>query len=302
MDLFDIIGWLWTHGLVIPMTNVLVMLAHASFGSFGIAIIIFTILMRGITWPLQQSQFKSMRAMQEVQPRVQEIQKKYKDPQRRSEETMKLYREAGVNPLGCIWPLLIQFPIWIALYQTIRFALGTTPEALLDLSQRLYPWSYLHEAVPLESHFLWMDLGQPDPTFLMAILVGGSTWVQQRMMTPSTAPDPQQQSINNTMQLMMPLMLAYFTLTFPSGLALYWVATNIIGVALQYFYMGRQLDWRRIFTLNPAGVPAPSAARQPAKSPEPSQGSSEPVEESDAAEQPASQPKRRRRRRGRRRR
>src|SRR3972149_2649767 len=115
------------------MTNFLVLLARISFGNFGVAIILFTLLMRGITWPLTQQQLRASRAMSAVQPRVQEIQKQYKDPRRRSEETMKLYREAGFSPVGCVWPMLVQFPIWIALYQTIRFTLGSTPENLLSL-------------------------------------------------------------------------------------------------------------------------------------------------------------------------
>ena len=296
MDLFEIVGWLWSNGLVIPMTNFLVLLARLSFGSFGVAIIIFTLVMRAITWPLTQQQLRASRAMQAVQPRIQEIQKKHKDPRRRSEETMKVYRETGFSPVGCIWPMLVQFPIWIALYQAIRFTLGATPENLLDLSQRLYPWSYLWTAVPLEKHFLWMDMGRPDTTLIMAILVGASMWVQQRMTTPASASaDPQQQSMNQTMLWMMPLMFAFFTLQFPSGLALYWVATNVVGVVLQYFYMGPgEFDWRRIFSLTPGPAPA---ARQEAKAPQ------ESVAEEEAEEVAATASKRRRRRRrGRRRR
>ncbi len=294
MDLLEVIMWLWTNGLVIPMTNFLVLLGHLSFGSFGVAIIIFTLIMRAITWPLTQQQLRASRAMQAVQPRVQEIQKKHKDPKRRSEETMKLYREAGMNPLGCIWPMLVQFPIWIALFQSIRKTLGATPESLLDLSQQLYPWSYLRTAVPLEKHFLWMDMGQPDSTLIMAVLVGASTWVQQRMTTPRSATaDPQQQSMQNTMLWMMPLMFAFFTLQFPSGLALYWVATNVVGVVLQYFYMGpSEFDWRRIFSLGPSAAPAARPASQ-----QEANATEEGEQEEEAEEVTAAVRRRRRRRR-----
>ena len=306
MDLFEVVGWLWTNGLVTPMTNLLVLLAKASFGSFGVAIIIFTLVMRAITWPLTRQQLQASRAMQAVQPRIQELQKQHKDPRRRSEETMKIYKEVGFSPLGCIWPMLVQFPIWIALFQSIRFTLGTTPENLLSLSQRLYPWPYLQTAVPLDNRFLWMDMGQPDGTFIMAVLVGASTWVQQRMTTPSRAPaDSQQQSMNNTMLWMMPLMFAFFTLQFPSGLALYWVATNVIGVVLQYFYMGPgEFDWRRIISLTPSSAPAAhSTAGKGGNGAQVSNnGESEekPDEESEAEVAPRK--RRRRRRRGRRRR
>jgi YidC/Oxa1 family membrane protein insertase len=258
VDLFEIIGWFWNNGLVIPMTNLLVLLSRVAFGSYGLAIIIFTLLMRGITWPLTRQQIRASRAMQAAQPRIQAIQKQYKDPRRRSEETMKVYKEAGFSPLGCVWPMLIQMPIWFALFRSIRFTLGSTPENLLTLSQRLYPWSYLRTSVPLENHFLWMDMGRPDTTMIMAVLVGVSTWVQQRMTTPMTASaDPQQQQMNNMMVWMMPLMFAFFTLQFPSGLALYWVATNCVGVVLQYFYQGpSEFSWGRIFSMGPVSAPA----------------------------------------------
>lgn len=306
MDLLDIIGWLWTNGLVVPMTNFLVLLTLLSFGSFGLAIIIFTVIMRAATWPLTRSQLKSTRAMQAVGPRVQELQKKHKDPKRRSEETMKLYREAGVNPVGCIWPMLVQFPIWIALFQSIRFTLGVTPETVLDLSQRLYPWSLLKTAVPLENRFLWMDMAQPDPTFIMALLVGASMWVQQRMMTPTSASsDPQQQQINQTMLWMMPVMFAFFTLSFPSGLALYWVATNIFSIVLQYFYVGpASFSWRRIFSMSPApaAAPAGSTEAKAAGRANTADGEEEEAEEEEAVAAGQTTRKRRRRRRGRRRR
>jgi YidC/Oxa1 family membrane protein insertase len=299
MDLVELIGWLWTHGLAIPMTNVLVLLTRLSFGNFGVAIIVFTLVMRGATWPLTRQQLRASRAMATVQPRIQAIQKQHKDPRRRSEETMKLYREAGFSPLGCVWPMLVQFPIWIALYQAIRFTLGATPENLLALSERLYPWDYLRTAVPLNEHFLWLDLGKPDGTLIMAVLVGASTWVQQRMTMPNrTTMDPQQQSVNQTMLIMMPLMFAFFTLQFPSGLALYWVATNVIGVVLQYFYQGpSQFDWRRIFSMNPGATPTPAVQSATREEQTPA---AEEAEEGGTEGQAAK--RRRRRRRGRQRR
>ncbi len=288
-----LIGWLWTNGLVIPMTNFLVLLSVLSFGSFGVAIIIFTLIMRAITWPLTRRQLSASRAMQAMQPRIQELQKKYKDPKRRSEEQMKLYREMGINPLGCVWPMLVQFPIWIALFQSIRFTLGFTPENLLDLSQRLYPWSLLRTAVPLASQFLWLDMSQPDP-LILPLLVGVSMWVQQRMMTPASAStDPQQQSMNNMMLWMMPLMFAFFTLQFPSGLALYWVATNIVSIVLQYFYIGRsQFSWRRIFSLGPSATPAAQSVTGAADATQ-----EEDREDGEETEEVAERVRRRRRRR-----
>jgi len=278
--------------LVDPMTNILIVLAALFGGSFGIAIVIFTIMIRALTFPLTLRQIRASRAMSTIQPRLQEIQKKYTDPKRRSEETMKLYKEAGVNPMGCILPMLIQFPIWIGLYQTVRLVLGSTPESFIGLSQRLYPFSYVREALPLENNFLWMDLAQPDSTFILAIFVGASTWVQQKMTTPRNITDERQQSMSNMMLWMMPLMFAWFTLTVPSGLAVYWAATNLVGITLQYFFMRPAgQTWRDIF------LPAPAAARRPA----PAHQSQEPrgEQEPEAAGTPTASQSRSKRRRSR---
>jgi len=221
-----------------PVLNVLIALSHLLSGEFGLAIIGLTIVVRLISWPLTKRQLNSSKALQDMQPKIQELQKKYgKNQQKLQQETMKLYKEAGVNPLGCLWPMLIQLPIWIALYQAIMRALATTPENLLDLANRLYSWDIVNQAIPLNSHFLWLDLGQPDPYFILAIIVGGTMWVQQKM-TQAPSVDPRQQSTSRMMLMMMPLMFGFLTLMFPSGLALYWAVSNIIGIITQYFFTG----------------------------------------------------------------
>jgi YidC/Oxa1 family membrane protein insertase len=220
-----------------PVLNVLIALSHLLSGSFGLAIIALTIIVRLISWPLTKRQLKSSKALQDMQPKLQELQKKYgKNKQKLQQETMKLYKEAGVNPLGCLWPMLVQLPIWIALYQAIMRALATTPENLLDLAHRLYSWDIVNQAIPLNSHFLWLDLGSSGD-FILAIIVGGTMWVQQKM-TQAPAVDPGQQSTSRMMTLMMPLMFGFITLMVPSGLALYWAVSNIIGIITQYFFTG----------------------------------------------------------------
>jgi YidC/Oxa1 family membrane protein insertase len=228
----------WYLIIANPVLNVLVALTQLVGGDFGLAIIALTVIVRLISWPLTKRQLNSTKAMQEMQPKVQELQKKYgKNKEKLQQEMMKLYKEAGINPLGCIWPMLIQFPIWIALYQAIMSALATTPESLLGIAQRLYSWGIVNQAIPLSSRFLWLDLSQPDPYFILAILVGGTMWAQQKMTT-APAVDPRQQSTNRMMTLMMPLMFGFLTLMFPSGLALYWAVSNIIGIITQYFVTG----------------------------------------------------------------
>lgn len=229
---------LWYLIILEPILNVLVALSHILSGEFGLAIIALTLIVRFVSWPLNKRQLRSTKALQDLQPKMQELQKKYgKNKQKLQQEMMKLYKEAGVNPLGCLWPMLIQFPIWIALYQSIMRALAVTPENLLALHGHLYSWEVVRQAIPLSSQFLWLNLGQPDPYFILAIVVGGTMWVQQKM-TQAPSADPRQQSTTRMMTLMMPLMFGMLTLMFPSGLALFWAVTNIIGIITQYFVTG----------------------------------------------------------------
>lgn len=261
--------------LVVPMTNVLVAIANLFGGNFGIAIIIFTLVMKLVTWPLTASQYKTSRAMQAIQPKLQELQKRYKgkDPKKLQQETMALYREHGVNPFGCLLPMLAQFPIWIALYQVVRVTLSETPEGLVSLSQTLYPIPYVHSAIPLNNQFLLWNLGQTDTTYLLPLIVGATMYVQQKMITPAptTAPQTpqqlQQQQTQQMMTWMMPLMFAFISTTVPAGLSLYWGASNLAGIALQYFYAGRKVDWGGMLRFGPpqpAGASAVRGARPPA--------------------------------------
>jgi len=275
--------FLWDLLFVNPIANALVILNNIFLSNFGVAIIIFTILMRLLTMPLTMRQIRSSRALSALQPKMQELQKKYKDPKRRQEETMKLYREAGVNPLGCLLPMLVQFPIWIALYNALRITVGGTPESIVSLSQRLYPWSYIEQAVPLENDFLWLNLGQPDTSLILAFIVFASTYVQQRLATPPTT-DPRTQSTNQMMLWMMPLMFAFFTLQVPSGLGVYWGMSNIIGVIMYYFAHGPEpINWRTVLmppSAAPAGKQASRRGEPPSKEKAPDeQPAEEPVED-----------------------
>jgi YidC/Oxa1 family membrane protein insertase len=270
----EIITLLWNWVLVNPMANALVLLNNAFFGSFGLAIIVFTIVMRGVTFPLTLRQLRSSRAMSAMSGRLQELQKKYKDPKRRSEETMKLYREAGVNPLGCLLPMVAQLPVWFALYSVLRLTVGDVPESTLSLSQHLYPWTFIQHAVPLSNKFFGLNLGQPN--VFLALATGATMFVQQKMTTPP-AMDEKSASMNSTMLWMMPLMFTYFAISFPSGLALYWVVSSVVSVVLQYIYVGSGgLTWRNLFSLQP--VPAPQSAASKAT---PAVGTAEPEEEED---------------------
>jgi YidC/Oxa1 family membrane protein insertase len=280
----DLIADLFRVLLVEPMTNVLVAISNVFGGNFGIAIIIFTILMRFITWPLTSSQFKQSRAMQAIQPQLQELQKKYKgkDPKKYQAEMMAIYKEHGVNPLGCIFPMLVQMPIWIALYQVINSTLGNTPESLLNLNDKLYPIPFLHSSIPLENQFLIWNLAVPDPLFILPVLVGLTMFIQQKMITPTppagtlTQQQLQQQQTQQMMTWMMPLMFGYFTLNVPSGLGLYWFVSNLAGIVTQYFYMGRRVNWAGMFKFGPP-APAPAPGVRNSKQPAAAQSAGQPT-------------------------
>jgi YidC/Oxa1 family membrane protein insertase len=235
----EIIGDIFREVLMRPLANSLVLLYLLLFKNFGLSIIGLTVLIRIATMRLTLKQIKSTRAMSTIQPKLKEVQARYKnDRQKISQETFRLYKENGVNPIGCLGPMVIQMPIWIGLYWALIRVLPSSPENLADLSKLLYSWlSVVHTAVPVESSFLWLDLSSPDKSFVLPLMVGASMWLQQKMMTyPSQ--DPKQQQTQQMMLWMMPLMFIFFSFSFPSGLALYWVVSNLMGVAIQYFTTG----------------------------------------------------------------
>jgi YidC/Oxa1 family membrane protein insertase len=247
----EVVGFIWNQILLNPSTNLMVLLDRLLFGSYGLALIVFTVALRLITLPLTLKQMRSSKRMTQLQPKIQEIQKTHKDPKRRSEETMKLYKEEGVNPAGCLVPTLVQFPVLIALYEVIRITLGTTPESLIDLSHRLYPWQFVQQGIPLASHFLWMDLGSPDNTYLMPILVVVTMWLSQRLtMTKQMQANPQAAQTNQIMLIFMPLLFGWLSIKYPSGLGLYWVLSNAITVVVNYFVF----DWHGTHPLEILGL------------------------------------------------
>jgi YidC/Oxa1 family membrane protein insertase len=200
--------------------------------------------------------------MAALQPRQQEIQRRYKDPRRRQQEIMKLYREAGFNPLGCFSSFLIQIPILIALYRTFILAVGEAPESLISLSGRLYDWAYLRSGLPLPADFLWLHLGRPDP-FILPVLVAATTYLLQKMSTLPAA-DERARAQASMMNFMMPLIFGWITISLPSGLGLYYVLSNVIGIVLQYAYVGGgPINWRAMIGLSQEPVlPRALAARE----------------------------------------
>jgi YidC/Oxa1 family membrane protein insertase len=261
--------------IVNPFTTLLVFL-YSIFNDMVLAIAVFTILIRLLTYPLTAQQMRSSAAMQKLQPELKKLQEKYKnDREALAQEQMKLYREAGINPLGGCLPLLIQFPIFIALYQAILHALASTPTQLLDLSGRLLIPG-MDQTIPLNNIWLGMNLTQP-PNFNaggLPMIVGGllvfltfiTTWVQFKVTMPQTTPSAdgkpdQAQQVSQSMGTIMPVMYAFFALSFSIGLSIYFIVSNLAGI-LQYSLMGRA-NWRNLFA---RPQPAPAAASSRASS------------------------------------
>jgi YidC/Oxa1 family membrane protein insertase len=232
--------------------NILLYIYNIVGDNFGLAIIIFTLLIRLVTYPLNAKQMKSTQAMQELQQSKewQDIQKKYKnDKEKLAQEQMRIYQEMGVSPFGSCLPTLIQFPIIIALYQSITRSLAVTPLQLLDLSKHITNGAAL---IPLNRDFLWMDLSQPERLYilgfgipLLAIVVAVTSYLQTKMMTP-TNPTAQDQSaqMSKMMNIYMPLFMGWLAYSFPSGLAIYFITGNLASI-IQYAAMGK-LDWKNL--------------------------------------------------------
>ncbi|MCH8310552.1 MAG: membrane protein insertase YidC [Chloroflexi bacterium] len=262
MEIIGILGVIWNAVIIDPMINSLVLLYSIFFNNFGVSILIFTVMMRGVMFPLTVRQSRQMKKMSEIQPKVKELQQRYaKDKQKISQETMRIYKEHGVNPIGCLGPMFLQFPIWIGLYRSILQILPAAPDSLVGLSGHLYSWlPRVHAVIPLDSSFLWLDLAEPD-SLVLPIMVGVSMYLMQKMTVMPSA-DPRQASTNRMMLWMMPLMFGFFTTQFSSGLAVYWVVSNMVGMAIQGFITG----WGPItslFNFRRAEEPAAAAALVP---------------------------------------
>ena len=218
---------MWDTIIINPMTNLLLwiydVLGHGPH-MFGLAIILFTILIKVITWPLNASQVKGAQAMQELQndKEWQEIQKKYaKDKEKLAQEQMRIYKERGINPFASCLPTLIQFPIIIGLYQSITRALSITPFDMLKLARTIYPFQNVEGIIPLNSKFLWMDLGRPESIQILgfalptlAIVVALTTYIQSKLTMPTSSnPNDQSAQMSGMMSIYMPLLLGWFALT-----------------------------------------------------------------------------------------
>lgn len=203
----------WNQFIVYPLSSLIVMISEFFGESYGLGIIIVTILIRLVLLPLMIKQTKSSKAMQLIQPELQKLREKYssKDAvtqQKLQQEMMKLFQEYGINPLAGCLPLLIQMPILIGFYH----AIVRTPQIK-------------------EHTFLWFDLGQTDPYYILPLVAGITTFIQQKLMMAGQDANPQMAM----MLWLMPIMITVFAMMFPTALSLYWVVGNIFMIIQTYF-------------------------------------------------------------------
>ena len=198
----------WMKWLAMPLLLVLKFF-NQYIGNYGLSIILLTIIIKIIFWPLGNKSYASMKEMQKLQPKMQALREKYKDDkQRLSQETMAMYKAHKINPLGGCLPMVIQIPVFFGLYKTLLYA----------IELRHSPF------------FGWIqDLSDKDPYYLTPIIMGGTTFLQQKM-TPMGG-DPMQQKI----MLWMPVIFTFLFLNFPAGLVIYWLFNNIISIGQQYY-------------------------------------------------------------------
>ena len=253
---------MWDTIIITPFTNALLFIYNVTGQNFGVAIILFTLVIRLITHPLTVQQMKGTQGMQAFQkdPRWIEAQEKFKgNKEALAQEQMKLYKELGISPTASCLPMLIQFPVIIGLYQAIIQSMATTPLDMLRLVRHVYPgFLDVAELIPLNNHFLWMNLGEPERLYLpflsfgipvLAILVVITTYLQSKLLTPPSAnPKDQAAQMSGIMNIYMPIFMGWLAWTLASGLSLYFVVSNVFGI-LQYAFMGKA-NWKNLLPSN----------------------------------------------------
>ncbi|NLW39666.1 MAG: YidC/Oxa1 family membrane protein insertase [Tissierellia bacterium] len=193
------------------------------FSYYGLAIVITTIIFRFLLLPIGIQQSKSTRKMQELQPKIQEIQKKYKnDPQTQQAKMMQLYKENNYNPASSCLILLIQFPIIIAFFSVLR-----------DPVRFVFKDPSIYNAI--NKGFLWIpNLEQPDPYIWgLPLLAALTTFLQSKIMSLNVESNPQTESTQRMMNLFLPLMIFWAARSFASGISLYWVVGNLFQIVQQ---------------------------------------------------------------------
>lgn len=222
-------GSFWQRNVVYYFSLALDTFAHWFNGAYGLAVLVMVIIVRTLILPLSIKQVRSSKAMQAIQPELAKIKQKYKDnPEKQQQETMRLFQENKVNPMAGCLPLIVQMPVFIALYNSI-----------------------IHNKYLYEHSFLWLQLGKPDHTFILPLLAAATTFLQTRMMMKMN-PSPQQ----GAMQFMMfvyPVLIFFMSYQFPSALPLYWFLSNLYTIVQNYFLYRNNNSTANVAAVSTAG-------------------------------------------------
>ncbi len=262
------IGDFFNSLFLIPIINLLVGLYRGIDlinipGALGFALIMLTVLIRVLVWPLMSSQIRSMKKMSDLKPHMDELKKRHSgDKQALAQAQMSLYKEHGVNPAGGCLPAIIQIPIFIGLYQAITNIFPNSPSVSLDwINSILYfPWMHLQNFP--DPIFFGLNLGVKPSEFakygpfliIIPLVTALLTFVQSKMTMPkpikpypSDSPkeikekqgqEDTMAAVQSQMVFLMPIMIGYFAFSFPIGLAIYWNTYTIVGIFQQYQHTG----------------------------------------------------------------
>ena len=191
-------------------------------GNYGVAIILLTVLIKAIFWPLSHKSYKSMEQMKKLQPLLTQLREKHKDDrQKMNEEMMQLYKTYKVNPAGGCLPMVVQIPVFFGLYQALLHSIELRHASFI----RYLPFTDM----------IWLaDLSAKDPFYITPLIMGATMFLQQKM-TPAPG-DPTQAKI----MLFMPVIFTFMFLNFPSGLVVYWLVNNVISIAQQYWMLNKK--------------------------------------------------------------
>jgi YidC/Oxa1 family membrane protein insertase len=237
----------WTKNVVYYFSLMLDTFAKWFGGEYALAILLLTIIVRTIILPLMIKQFKNTKAMQALQPEMKQVREKYKDdPKKQQEEMMKLYQTNKVNPLAGCLPLIVQMPIFIALYNSIYTNAAIRGNVELGIP---------------ENTFLWLKLGEPDPYYILPIIAALTTFVQSKMMAS-------QQPMVGPMKGLMyifPVLIFVMALSFPAAMPLYWIYSNIYTITQNYFMYARSPK-----LVVDAPIPSSKTSKPSGKGPKPS--------------------------------
>ena len=281
-------GEIWTT--IQEILAGMIALVYQVIPSLGISIIVVTIVINILVFPLTLKQTRSSRAMQEIQPEIKRLQKKYKDdPETLQKEMLGLYKEKGVNPAGCLFPMLIQLPIWFALFSVLRVDTSTEPPTP-NLQKLVSPETDLYQdLVAGDTGFLSLDLFLSAsqilsleglvsalPYFLLIAIVIVTQYVQQRMLTPSTGTDDKQVRQMQGIMRIMPLFFGFISYSLPAGLVLstdgvlsgtpsYFATSNIFRIGQQQLIL--KMDGR------PGSAKEAEEEKEPNPKPKKQQGS-----------------------------